>query len=115
MLTPDSELEGGKVRPKSKVDVVFLNSPYHKTPNYVEQIHPTLAAKLLEQGKIRMGKKLTDAEKAANKQALEDAVKAKGRTPGKPTKTEEEDDLDELVGDDKDKGKGKDGKDNKPK
>jgi hypothetical protein len=113
MMSPDSELEGGKVRPKSKVDVVFINSQYHKTPNYAEQIHPELAKKLLEQGKIRMGKKLTDAEKAANKAALEESIKAKGRTPGKPAK-EEEDELDELVGgDDKDKGKGKDAKSGK--
>lgn len=102
-LTPDSDLKDGKVRPRSKVKIVTLNSKYHAVPNTVEAVHPSLAAKLVEQGKARYGDRLSAEEKDANRQFLESKVTSKGRKPGK---AEEGDEFDELV-DDKAAVKGK--------
>jgi len=85
-MTADKALTGGKVRPKSKVKVLFVNSPFYGgRPYAIEEVHPALAAKLVENGKAEYCEsgKLTEEQKAANKDAMAKAVKAKKRKPGK--------------------------------
>lgn len=102
MTTPDSQLADGKVRPKSKVKILITNSPHYNVPFVVEEVHPSLADKLIKAGKAEMAKgPLTKDQKDANKKALEDKVKERGRKPGKGLpKSEDEDlmeDLDNLT------------------
>ena len=94
-MTPDSKLEGGKVRPKSKVKILFTNSEFHNVPFVIEEVHPSLAEKLVEQGKAEYAKsnKLTKDQMDANKESLKSKVKAKGRRPGKTKKDEAAEDL----------------------
>lgn len=94
-------LEKGLVRPNSKVWVIFKGSKFHGKPNHVEEIHPALAEKLVEQGKAeyRESGKLTKDEVEENKAAAKKAVVEKGRKPGE-TKAEKNatDDFDEEDG-----------------
>jgi len=75
--TPDSKLTDGKVRPKSKVQVLFTNSKHHTKPYHVTMVHPALAEKLVAQGKAKLfDGELTDAQLKANADAV--IGKAKG-------------------------------------
>lgn len=97
-ISTDQVLTGGRVRPKSKKSIVWLNSVYHTTPFAIEEVHSSLADKMVAEGKARFGNKLTDQEKADNKAYLAEKIKSKGRTPGKVEKEEELEDLDDLMG-----------------
>jgi hypothetical protein len=80
-MAPDKVLTDGKVRPKSKVKVLFLNSAFHGVPFFVDEVHPSLAEKLIATGKAEMAKgELTKAQKDANKKALKDRASEQGRT-----------------------------------
>lgn len=103
-MTPDTDLKDGKVRPKSKVKVLFLNSKHHSVPFVIEEVHPALAAKLVEAGKAEMAKGgLTKEQKDANKEHMLAKAKSKGRV-GKPPVEEGIEDKD-LLGDKGSKGK----------
>lgn len=79
-MLPDSDLKDGKVRPKSKVKVLFLNSVHHNVPFTMEEVHPALAAKLIESGKAEKWKgKLIEEQTKANEDALLNRAKSKGR------------------------------------
>ncbi|HYD90282.1 MAG TPA: hypothetical protein VEA37_02205 [Flavobacterium sp.] len=95
-VTPDAALKDGKVRPKSKVQVLFRNSPFHGgIPYHLSMVHPALAEKLVEQGKAEYHEgDLSKAQIRENEEHKRELVKAKGRTPGKK-KNEEDDDFDE--------------------
>lgn len=98
VTSSDSVLQGGKVRPKSQVQVLFRNSKYHGKPYAISMVHPSLADKLIKDGKAELYEgKLTKDMIKANEEARQADVVSKGRTPGKGLATkEDEDEFDDL-------------------
>lgn len=115
VLTPDSELKDGKVRPGSKVKITFLDSRFHPVPYYQEEVHPALAKKLVDEGKAEysQGKSLTAEQKQANKDFLAEKLASRKKTR-KGALVTDDDLLDEdTTGADKNTGAGKGGSKNK--
>lgn len=101
---PDSQLPGGQVRPRSKVQVMFKNNKhYGGLPYALDEVHPAMAEKLVEQGKAEIFEStLSKAQLKENEEYRKKQVIAKGRVPGKVTKADE-DEFDEDLDESKDK------------